>query len=98
MEAEGRINPLTYPCRNWSGAKRKCRGGISSKLQIEKTVEPVWLRPGEVMNHEVTNAVDEIDSYRDIFFMVWIILLKDTEVLDLALNFLETYTSKLMLF
>ena len=47
------------------------QGGKRLNLQIEKpmvdkTLEPVWLRPGQEMNPEVTNAVDEIDSYRDI--------------------------------
>ncbi|XOV91041.1 MAG: glycosyl hydrolase [Bacteroidota bacterium] len=34
--------------------------------EIDKTLEPVWLRPGEEMNPVVTKAVDEINSYRDI--------------------------------
>ncbi len=33
---------------------------------IDKTLEPVWLRPGEEMNPVVTRAVEETDSYRDI--------------------------------
>ncbi|MEX2569388.1 MAG: glycosyl hydrolase [Cyclobacteriaceae bacterium] len=53
----------------WS--QTQVQGGKKLNLQIEKpeidkTLEPVWLRPGEVINPEVTNAVDEIDSYRDI--------------------------------
>ncbi len=37
-----------------------------NKTEIDKTLEPVWLRPGQEMNPKVTKAVDEIDSYRDI--------------------------------
>ena len=36
------------------------------KPEIDKTLEPVWLRPGQQMNPQVTKAVDEIDSYRDV--------------------------------
>lgn len=36
------------------------------KPEIDKTLEPVWLRPGEEMNPEVTKAVDETDAYRDV--------------------------------
>jgi hypothetical protein len=47
------------------------QGGKRLDLQIEKpkvnkTLEPVWLRPGQEMNPEVTKAVDNIDSYRDV--------------------------------
>lgn len=47
------------------------QGGSKLNLQIEKpkvnkTLESVWLRPGQEMNPEVTNAIDEIDSYRDV--------------------------------
>ncbi|WP_162340751.1 glycosyl hydrolase [Cyclobacterium salsum] len=53
----------------WS--QTEVQGGKKLNLQIEKpkidkTLEPVWLRPGQEMNPEVTNAVDSIDSYRDI--------------------------------
>ncbi len=53
----------------WS--QTKVQGGQKLNLQIDKpeidkTLEPVWLRPGQEMNPEVTNAVDSIDSYRDI--------------------------------
>jgi len=53
----------------WS--QTQVQGGKKLNLQIDKpdidkTLEPVWLRPGEEMNPEVTNAVDEIDSYRDV--------------------------------
>jgi len=37
-----------------------------NKPDIDKTLSPVWLRPGKTMNPEVTRAVDEIDSYRDV--------------------------------
>lgn len=51
--------------------RTEVQGGKRLNLQIEKpkvnkTLEPVWLRPGQEMNPEVTNAVNEIDSYRDI--------------------------------
>jgi len=36
------------------------------KPEIDKTLEPVWLRPGKEMNPEVIKAVDKIDSYRDV--------------------------------
>ena len=36
------------------------------KPEVDKTLEPVWLRPGQEMNPEVTKAVDETDSYKDI--------------------------------
>ncbi len=47
------------------------QGGKRLNLQIErpeidKTLEPVWLRPGQEMNPAVTKAVEETDSYRDI--------------------------------
>jgi len=53
----------------WS--QTKLQGGKKlnlpiAKPSIDKTLEPVWLRPGEEMNPEVTKAVDEIDSYRDV--------------------------------
>ncbi len=53
----------------WS--QTEVQGGRKVNLQIEKpqidkTLEPIWLRPGQNMNPEVTNAVDETDSYRDV--------------------------------
>ena len=53
----------------WS--KTKVKGGKTVELMVEKpeidkTLEPVWLRPGEEMNPAVTDAVEAIDSYRDI--------------------------------
>ncbi len=53
----------------WS--KTEVQGGKTLKIllkepEIDKTLEPVWLRPGEEMNPVVTKAVDEINSYRDI--------------------------------
>lgn len=47
------------------------KGGKKLKLQIkkpdiDKTLEPVWLRPGEEMNPKVTKAVKETDAYRDV--------------------------------
>ena len=49
----------------------KVKGGKKLNLKIEKpeidkTLEPVLLRPGQEMNPEVTKAVEETDSYRDI--------------------------------
>ena len=53
----------------WSHTEVK--GGKRLNLQLEnpevnKTLEPVWLRPGQEMNPVVTSAVDETDSYRDV--------------------------------
>ena len=53
----------------WS--QTKVQGGKMVNLpipkpEIDKTLEPVWLRPGEEMNPAVTQAVDETDPYRDV--------------------------------
>ena len=53
----------------WS--QTEVQGGKKLKLQIDKpeidkTLEPVWLRPGQEMNPEVTKAVEETDSFRDL--------------------------------
>ena len=53
----------------WSQTNVQGGGRLSMPLQkpaIDKTLEPVWLRPGMEMNPEVTSAVDTIDSYRDL--------------------------------
>jgi hypothetical protein len=36
------------------------------KPEIDKTLEPLWLRPGKEINPVVAKAVDEIDSYKDV--------------------------------
>lgn len=53
----------------WSNTEVEGDKNLNIKIEkpkVDKTLEPVWLRPGQEMNPEVTNAVDSIDAYRDI--------------------------------
>ncbi len=69
----------------WS--QTEVQGGKRLNLQIEKpeinkTLEPIWLRPGQEMNPKVTNALDSIDSYRDIYvFAVPTAKLKESTII-----------------
>ena len=67
------------------------QGGTPVTLQLKKPVvdytprlEKVWLRPGQTMNPVVTNALKEVDSYRDVaVFAVPSSKMKDSVVPDL---------------
>jgi len=52
------------------------------KPEIDKTLEPLWLRPGMEMNPVVTIAVDTTDSYRDVsLFAVPTAKLKESTII-----------------
>jgi hypothetical protein len=53
----------------WSQTKVKGGRRLDPQIEIpeiDKTLTPVWLRPGQKMNPVVTKAVEETDSYRDV--------------------------------